>query len=126
MLFPIYFTARDDASVVFYHMHQRMGFYVASNGRFLTMGFYGGNDGHGIGRVVREIRENNTLGPIYFIRPNDNWQGKRLYPLYTTASDEGFVEACEAFLCDPPSGGCSGGKRTISRRTRRNSTASHG
>lgn len=101
VLFPIYFTAGDDASIVFYHMHQRMGFYVAPNGRFLTMGFYGANDGHGIGRVVREIHENNSLGPIYFIRPNDNWQGKLLYPLYSTASDEGFVEACEAFLSDP-------------------------
>ena len=101
VLFPIYFTARADASIVFHHMHQRMGFYVAPNGRFLTMAFYGGNDGHGIGRVVREICEDDTLGPIYFIRPNDNWSGELAYPLYTSSENEGFVEACDAFLADP-------------------------
>ena len=53
VLFPIYFTAKEDASIQMKHMHQRMGFYTAPNGRFLTMAFYGANDGHGVGRVVR-------------------------------------------------------------------------
>jgi len=55
-------------------MHQRMGFYVAPDGRLLTLAFYGysptprigPNNGQGLGRVVREIREDGSLGPIYF------------------------------------------------------------
>ncbi len=100
VLFPIYYTAKDADSFVYTHMHQRMGFYVAPNGRFLTMGHYGGNDGYGIGRVVREIYADDSLGPIYFIRLNDNWEGQVNYPLFTTSKDKGFVEACNAFLAD--------------------------
>jgi hypothetical protein len=59
-------------------MHQRMGFYVAPNGRLLTLAFYsfcphprkGPNNGQGLGRVVREVYEDGTFGPIYFIRYN--------------------------------------------------------
>jgi hypothetical protein len=100
VLFPIYFTANEDASIVFKFMHQRMGFYVAPNGRFLTMAYYGANDGHGVGRVVREINKDDSLGPVYFIRVNDNWEGEVKYPLYKTSPDKGFVEACDAFLSD--------------------------
>ncbi|MGB8226682.1 MAG: glycosyl hydrolase family 65 protein [Sedimentisphaerales bacterium] len=100
VIFPIYFTANDDASIVFKCMHQRMGFYIAPNGRFLTFGFYGSNDGNGVGRVVREIYKDNLLGPIYFIRVNDNYKGQANYPLYTTSVDKGFIEACNAFLAD--------------------------
>ncbi|MDH7600029.1 MAG: exo-alpha-sialidase, partial [Sedimentisphaerales bacterium] len=101
VLFPIYITYDPNAWVVYHFMHQRMGFYVAPNGRFLTMGFYGPPDGDGIGRVVREIYPDDSLGPIYFIRVNDNWTGQVNFPLYTESRDEGFVEACEAFLADP-------------------------
>lgn len=100
VIFPIYFTANEDASINFTFMHQRMGFYVAPNGRFLTFGFYGPNDGHGIGRVVREIHQDHSLGPVCFIRVNDNWQGEVKYPLYTASEDTGFVNACNAFLGD--------------------------
>ncbi|MBN1362709.1 MAG: hypothetical protein JW993_19075 [Sedimentisphaerales bacterium] len=100
VLFPIYYTAKDADSFEYTHMHQRMGFYIAPNGRFLTMGHYGGNEGYGIGRVVREIRPDDSLGPIYFIRLNDNWKGQVHYPLYTASPDKGFVEACDAFLAD--------------------------
>ncbi len=100
LLFPIYYTADDADSFQYTHMHQRMGFYVAANGRFLTMGHYGGNEGYGIGRVVREIYPDDSLGPIYFIRLNDNWKGQVHYPLFTASSDTGFVEACNAFLAD--------------------------
>jgi len=100
VLFPIYFTANEDASIVFKFMHQRMGFYVAPNGRFLTMAYYGANNGHGVGRVVREIYEGDSFGPVYFIRVNDNWEGEVKYPLYKTSPDKGFVEACDAFLSD--------------------------
>ncbi len=100
VLFPIYFTANDDASINLKYMHQRMGFYVAPNGRFLVMAYYGANDGYGIGRVVREIYTDNSFGPVYFIRVNDNWKGKVKYPLYTSSPDKEFVEACDAFLSD--------------------------
>jgi len=59
-------------------MHQRMGFYIAPNGRLLTLAFYsfcphprkGPNNGQGLGRVVREVYKDGTFGPIYFIRYN--------------------------------------------------------
>ena len=101
VLFPIYYTAKDADSFEYTFMHQRTGFYVAPNGRFLTMGFYGPPYGDGIGRVVREIYEDDSLGPVYFIRVAGNWKGEVHYPLYTESSDAGFVEACEAFLADP-------------------------
>ncbi|MBN1868130.1 hypothetical protein JW916_12670 [Candidatus Sumerlaeota bacterium] len=92
-------------------MHQRMGFYVAPNGRLLTLGFYGicphpnhsPNDGTGVGRVVREVYEDGSFGPIYFIRYNRRagWdESNTSYPFYTDSDDRGFVEACEALLAD--------------------------
>jgi len=80
VLFPIYPLANEKAEITYPYMHQRMGFYMAPNGRFLTMGFYGSPYGDGIGRVVREIRPDDSLGPIYFIRVNDTWKGPLLYP----------------------------------------------
>jgi hypothetical protein len=100
VLFPIYPVADEKAAVTYQFMHQRMGFYIAPNGRFLTMGFYGSPYGDGVGRVVREIYGDDSLGPIYFIRVNDNWKGQVNYPLYTESSDSGFVEACRSFLED--------------------------
>lgn len=87
-------------------MHQRMGFFVSKNGKLLTLGYYGialdakddPNDGNGIGRVVREIHKDGTLGPIYFIRHNASWKQKSEYPLYNTSKDKGFVEACDELL----------------------------
>lgn len=92
-------------------MHQRMGFYTAPNGRLLTLAFYGfvvnplrgPNTGQGLGRVVREIYLDNTLGPIYFIRFNRHagWnEDNTKYPYYKTSDDAGFVEACKALLQD--------------------------
>jgi hypothetical protein len=84
-----------------------MGFYVAPDGRLLVLAFYGKspapNDGTGLGRAVREIREDGTLGPIYFIRLNTRqpFPGLALpYPLYTAAPDAGFVAACDALLAN--------------------------
>jgi hypothetical protein len=91
-------------------MHQRMGFYVASDGRMLTLAYYGismnkkdgPNDGNGIGRVVREIYKNGTFGPIFFIRYNHNWNEKNTsYPLYKSSKDKGFVKACDELLSKP-------------------------
>ncbi|MDQ6479114.1 exo-alpha-sialidase [Dyadobacter sp. LHD-138] len=87
-------------------MHQRMGFFVSENNKLLTLGYYGialdakddPNDGNGIGRVVREIHKDGTLGPIYFIRHNASWKQKSEYPLYNTSKDKGFVEACNELL----------------------------
>ncbi len=91
-------------------MHQRMGFYVASNGRLLTLAYYGialnekddPNDGKGIGRVVREIYKDGSLGPIYFIRYNKTWD-KSLseFPFYKKSKDRGFKKACEELLDKP-------------------------
>ncbi|HUW19863.1 MAG TPA: hypothetical protein VMW16_11230 [Sedimentisphaerales bacterium] len=92
-------------------MHQRMGFYTAPNGRLLTLAFYsfcptprrGPNNGQGLGRVVREIYNDGSLGPIYFIRYNRHagWnETNTRYPFYKTSGDKGFIEACEALLAD--------------------------
>ncbi len=87
--------------------HQRMGFYVAPDGRLLALAFHGKhpapNDGTGIGRVVRELHADGTLGPIYFIRFNVKQPFANFtppYPLYTAAPDRAFVAACDALLAD--------------------------
>jgi len=82
-------------------MHQRMGFYVAPDGRLLASGFYGVNDGHGMGRVMREIHDDGSFGPIYFVKKNTTWKhGDFMFPDYTASDDEGFVAAVDAFLDD--------------------------
>lgn len=92
-------------------MHQRMGFYVAPNGRLLVLGFYGicpyhrvnPNDGNGIGRVVREIHKDGSFGDIYFLRYNTHagWhRGNTDYPLFDESADPEFVDACRALLQD--------------------------
>jgi hypothetical protein len=88
-------------------MHQRASFYVASDDRLLATGFHGKapspNDGSGIGRVVREIKADGSLGPIFVIRLNTHagWNETSMpYPSYMTSPDEGFVAACNALLAD--------------------------
>ena len=87
--------------------HQRMGFYVAPDGRLLVLGFYGQhpspNDGTGFGRVVREVRPDGSFGPIHLIRANARsaLPGFKLpYPFYEDSADAGFVAACDALLAD--------------------------
>ncbi len=99
--FPVY-DLKDGGQAI---MHQRMGFYVAPNGRLLVLGFYGllpsPNNGHGIGRVVREVYKDGRLGPIYFIRYNTHkgWnEGNTRYPLFKSSPDAGLREACSALL----------------------------
>ncbi len=91
-------------------MHHRMCFHIARDGRLLAMGYYGicldpkdsPVDGKGIGRVVREIYEDGSFGPIYFIRYNHGFNEKNTdYPFYTRSKDKGFVRACEEVLADP-------------------------
>jgi hypothetical protein len=87
--------------------HQRMGFYVAPDGRLLVLAFYGTgtgpNDGKGVGRAVREVHDDGSFGPIHFIRYNRHagWDETNTpYPFYRRSDDRGFVEACDALLAD--------------------------
>lgn len=103
VVFPLY--RMPDGTLA--QMHQRMGWHVAANGRLLTLGFYGvpnsPDDGRGIGRVVREIYRDGSLGPIYFIRynrHNGSNETNTTYPFYTASADAGFKEACRTLLAD--------------------------
>ncbi len=90
-------------------MHQRMGFYVSKSGKLLTLGYYGicitpadpPNEGHGVGRVVREVKADGTEGPIYFIRYNKPFGPKNTnYPFYKESKDKAFVAACDELLAN--------------------------
>lgn len=88
-----------------YMMHQRMGFYVAKDGRLLVCGFYGHTENPfrygGIGRVVREVYKDGSFGPIYFIRYssyNDWNENNTSYPFFTRSSDAEFVKDCRELL----------------------------
>ncbi|MBK8505920.1 MAG: hypothetical protein IPL46_29240 [Saprospiraceae bacterium] len=90
-----------------YMMHQRMGFYVSPENRLLTLAFYAHAEDPftegGIGRVVREIYPDLSLGPIYFIRydSHTSWnESNTSFPFYQTSSDAGFVRACDSLLSD--------------------------
>lgn len=118
VLFPPYkvpdgFTKKGNSVVakdLYAVMHQRMGFYMAKNGTLLTLGFYGialdqkddPNDGNGIGRVVRKINSDGSLGPIYFIRYNHHFNEKNTdFPFYKKSRDKAFVAACDELLSQP-------------------------
>lgn len=102
-VFPIYLLKEAGMAM----MHQRMGFYVAPNGRLLVLAFYGHAPNPfgagGIGRVVREAYKDGTYGPVYFIRYNTHagWnESNTNFPFYRKSNDKGFVEACDALLAD--------------------------
>jgi hypothetical protein len=91
-------------------MHQRMGFYVSSDNRLLSLAYYGvaldkkddPNDGKGIGRVVREIYKDGSFGPIYFIRYNKNANPlATVFPFYKKSKDKKFIKACDELLSKP-------------------------
>ena len=93
------------------YMHQRMGFFHTRNDRLLVSGFYGHTPHHdicpwvnyGMGRVVREVYEDGTMGDIYFIRYLDysGWTEDKLpFPYYKKSKDKGFVAACDELLND--------------------------
>jgi hypothetical protein len=95
-----------------YMMHQRMGFYVAPNGRLLVLAFYAHTEDPfregGIGRVVREAYKDGTYGPIHFIRYSSHattegtyWnETNTSYSFYKTSNDNEFIAACDALLAD--------------------------
>jgi hypothetical protein len=88
-------------------MHQRMGFFIAPDGRLLVMAFYGHAPDPfgpgGIGRVVREIHKDGSFGPVYFLRYNSRsgWGASNTgFPFYKRSDDKGFVAACDALLAN--------------------------
>ena len=94
-------------------MHQRVGWYVSKSGQLWALGNYGvafdkkddPNDGNGLGRVIREVRKDGTLGPIYFIYLNSSYSrtsrnSKDIFPYYTKAPKDVKV-ACEEILANP-------------------------
>jgi hypothetical protein len=103
-LFPAY--PNDTTRVI---MHQRCGFYLAPNGVFLAVGFYGvvsGDDGppfgaHGIGRVARRIHEDGAFGPVYYVKHREHrcHDIAPQLPFYTQA-DDAMRAACDALLHD--------------------------
>lgn len=106
VVFPIY-ELRPPDSPGKAMMHQRMGFFIAPDGRLLVMAFYGHAPNPfgkgGIGRVVRELHKDGSLGPIYFLRYNarSGWgENNTGYPFYKHSPDAGFVAACDAMLAN--------------------------
>ena len=96
-------------------MHQRVGWYVSKSGQLWALGNYGvafdrkddPNDGNGIGRVIREVKKDGSLGPIYFIYLNACYarytkesSQKYIFPHYTKA-DKATRKACEEILANP-------------------------
>ncbi|HUX22545.1 MAG TPA: hypothetical protein VMW69_15000 [Spirochaetia bacterium] len=111
----VIFPAIEYSSWEYTIAHQRVGFYVAPNGRFLTLSFYGiprpdddhrfPNSGYGMGRAVREIYSDGSLGPIHWIRtmPSSGYgpeHARKYFPLFDESPDRGFVEACGSLLAD--------------------------
>ena len=99
---------KEDNKVKYSLSHQRMNWYVASDGRLIACGFHGmpdtPNDGKGIGRVVREIKGPGDYGPIYWMRYNEfqgyNKDNSPHYPFYKEAPDKGFVKAVDELLAN--------------------------
>jgi hypothetical protein len=99
---------KEDNKLQYSLSHQRMNWYVASDGRLIACGFHGmpdtPNDGKGIGRVVREIKGPGNYGPIYWVRYNEfqgyNKDNSPYYPFYKEAPDKGFVKAIDELLAN--------------------------
>lgn len=90
-------------------MHQRMGWYVSSEGRLYALGTYGvclnpkdhNNDGNGIGRVIREVKDDGTLGKIHFIYYNHGFDARNTdFPNYMKG-DRHLRKACQEILSNP-------------------------
>ena len=95
-------------------MHQRVGWYVSKDRRLYALGNYGvafdrkddPNDGNGIGRVIREVKADGSLGSICFIylnhgcKPLANKKGALPFPYYTQA-DKNLRKVCREILDNP-------------------------
>jgi len=104
ILFPAFKPEGDTHLTI---SHQRMGFYVSKDNRLLILSFYGTypspNEGRGVGRAVRQVYEDGSVGPLYFIRYNRHagWSEKSTpYPYYKESSDRGFVAACDELMAN--------------------------
>jgi hypothetical protein len=104
VIFP-HFQPRGDSHQTI--SHQRMGFYVSPSNRLLVLSFYGRspspNEGDGVGRAVREIYRDGSLGPLYFIRYNRHagWnENNTPFRYYKESPDKDFVEACETLMAN--------------------------
>jgi len=105
VIFPQWNDYKDPHHPVRSQLHQRMGFFVAPNGKLLVISHYGlwNNEQNDIfggpGHVLREVHEDGTLGPIYFVRFGKNWnESNAPFPFYTSSPDTHFVAACNALL----------------------------
>ena len=103
-LFPA-FKPYDDKNLTI--CHQRMGLYVSKNDRLLITAFYGKypspNEGDGVGRAVREVYEDGSVGHLYFIRYNRHAgynESNTPFPFYKTSPEKGFVAICEELLAN--------------------------
>lgn len=107
VIFPQWNDDKDPRHPIRSQLHQRMGFYVAPNGKLLVISHYGlWNDEKndifgGPGHVVREVHEDGSLGPIYFVRFGKGWNASNApYPWYTSSPDQEFKAACDALLAN--------------------------
>ena len=91
--------------------HHRMGFFTAKNGALLAMTFHGvcpdihkpPNSGWGMGRVVRRVREDGSLGDIHVLRVNAaaGWRPEDFpYTRFEDSADADFRDACRELLAD--------------------------
>ncbi len=101
---------KDSAKNTYAVMHQRIGFYTSKSKHFFALGYYGivlgtkddPNDGNGIGRVIRQIKADGSLGQIYFLRYNHNFSEKNtLYPFYKSSNDSEVINAGNEILATP-------------------------
>ena len=108
VVFPQWNSYEDPGHPVRSQLHQRMGFYVAPNGRLLVISHYGLWDNEhnhifgGPGHVVREVHQDGTLGPVYFVRYGKGWNASNTpFPNYKESKEPSFVEACDSLLANP-------------------------
>ena len=92
-------------------VHHRMAFYLAKNGVLLVMTHHGvspkphsgPNTGYGMGRTVRRIFPDGTLGDIFVLRVNTEagWKMEHFpYPWFEESGDAAFAEACRDVIAD--------------------------
>jgi hypothetical protein len=85
----------------------RMYFYVAPNGRMLALaGLRSSADTPGEvrkgGLIVREIRQDHSLGEVFLLRRPSGDPPAGLPPEYSASNDHPFVEACQHLLQNRP------------------------
>lgn len=85
--------------------HQRVAFFVATNGRLLVTTWHSPNGEAGRGgtgsRLVREIRGPGDFGPLLVLRHNHKGPAADInFPSYESSDDQGFKAACSELLSD--------------------------